>query len=306
MCDLFAPDSTAVYAPHNGGKPKLMDFDLYKHVIDQSCDIITVYHTQLRGEPFMHPRFLDMLAYTREKAPRASISFNTNGYLMTADLVDRALAIGVNSWSISIDAAKPATYEKIRVRSDLARVEANIDHLLRARENPALQVRPEVNVSFVLQDENDGEKEEFLRRWLARVDNVLFYTKVNFDRSRPARFFEPAPGRKPCQSLDHSMAVLSDGAVTPCCGDITPLEVLGYIQDKPLREIAGAGRYVEMRNLHAEGRADSIPVCASCDTWIAYEKKSWDAKIRPAGAFWPKHCTVTQSPVSEIWTMRRP
>jgi len=304
MCDLFSDDSTASFAMRNDGVPQLMDFEVFKQIVDKSHDIITTYNTQLRGEPFIHPRFCDMLAYIREKAPDAKICFNTNGMLLTPELIDRCLEIGVDNFFFSIDAADPEVYDIIRIRSDLARVEKNIKYLLDARENPSLKHRPEVNVSFVLQEDNEHEKHQFLQHWLGRADSICFYTKMEFDGSRLDRFFEPAGPRKPCESLYHSIAVLSDGAVVPCCGDSTPHEVLGYIQDASLREIAAGGRYQEMRRLHEAGQAGEISLCKDCDTWIAYETKQLEQKIRPEGALFRRPCTITQSPVSETWTLK--
>jgi len=303
MCDLFSERSTAAYAPHNGGKPDLMDFDLFKTTIDRSKDIISSYIPQLRGEPFLHPRFLDMLAYLRGRAPSSYVAFNTNGYFMNKHHVDEMLGIGVNCVYISIDAATAETYRQVRLRSEFDRVVANVRYLLEAREKPGLPMRPEVAVSFVLQDINRHEKQDFLATWLGRVERVTFYSKVEFDRSRPIRFFEPAnASRVPCQSLWNSLAVLCDGSVVPCCGDLTPLERLGYIQDQDLRAIATGDRLAALRRAHLDHRFDEIELCRGCDTWVAYETRSLPPGeiVRP-GAL-RGEVKVQQTPVSETWS----
>ena len=273
-----------------------MKFDLFTTLIDQARGFITSYVAQLRGEPLVHPRFGDMIEYVRHTVPSASIWFNTNGLLLTPALTDRLLRTGVNGIYFSIDAATEETYGEIRIGSNFAVVMQNIEYLLAVRSEGRGSIRPEIGVSFVLQDRNRHEKKPFLKKWLRTVDRVQFYTLVEMDRRRPVKFFKPKGPRTPCKSLWNSVAVLTDGTVVPCCGDLTPVESLGNVRQTSLEEIISGGRYLELRRLHVAGEVKSIPLCRECDTWMAYEARS---HTMPGSGV-----TLSRNPLSESWMVR--
>ncbi len=272
-----------------------MDFDLFKCIVDQARGFITSYVVQLRGEPLIHPRFTDMVHYIRQTVPSSSIWFNTNGLLLTPAITDRLLRTGVNGIYFSIDAATEDVYRGIRIGSNFRQVLGNIDYLLQARPLHKMAIQPEVGVSFVIQSQNRHEKKAFLRSWLRQVDFVRFYSKVEMDRRRPAKFFQPRGSKKACESLWNSITVLSDGTVVPCCGDLNPMEPLGNICKDPLEAVVARGRYIEMRGLHLAGKMDTIPLCKDCDTWMAYETRQ--------RTFFNPPITVNRNPLSECWAM---
>lgn len=73
---------------------------------------------------------------------------------------------------ISIDAATPETYKKIR-GGDLLQLERNIDNFLQIRNERGSET-PILRVSFCVQNDNVAEKDAFLKKWEGRADIVDF------------------------------------------------------------------------------------------------------------------------------------
>lgn len=70
------------------------------------------YLTFLGGEPFLHPRLLDMVAYAVEMGMRSSIC--TNGFLLTPRMIRELKSSGLQTLFISIDAASSQEHEENR------------------------------------------------------------------------------------------------------------------------------------------------------------------------------------------------
>jgi hypothetical protein len=70
-----------------------MEWDIYKRAIEWAVHLNEPNDTMRNelsltgvGEPLMHPHFVEMLAYAREKLPRTFLVFSTNGILLTEEL----------------------------------------------------------------------------------------------------------------------------------------------------------------------------------------------------------------------------
>jgi len=297
MCDIHSENATKEYSAHHFKRDKFMDFGLFKTIVDQAAEFIKIYIPQGAGEPLLHPKFPDMMDYIRQKSPEANIWFNTNGLLLKPELTDRLLASGIDLISFSIDAATADIYQRIRIGGDYDCLLHNIHYLLKARKRKRSLLKTKVGVSFVIQDLNRSQKKAFLRHWLPKVDQVVFYTKAEIDRSRPKMFFQPKCSRTPCESLWKSIAVAVDGTVVPCCGDVRAEEPLGNVKVNSLSEIVGKGRHLELRQMHLNGDFSGSRLCASCKTWMAYEK--FTCHIPSTGI------RLTRNPLSEYWELSK-
>src|SRR5690242_10087223 len=108
--------------PH--GPPAFMPYAAFTRLIDELADVDEL-HLQGLGEPLMHPRFFDMVAYAAARGIR--VTTNSNVTLLTARRAARCVASGLDTLYISLDAVTPATYERIRVRARWERVARNVE-----------------------------------------------------------------------------------------------------------------------------------------------------------------------------------
>jgi radical SAM protein with 4Fe4S-binding SPASM domain len=112
------------------GPPAFMKFETFTSLLDQLPGLQEL-QLQGLGEPMMHPRFFDMVAYATARGIR--VGTNSNLTLLNPQRAARCVTCGLGDLHVSIDGATPETYERIRVRARLDRVLANLQTLLDAK-----------------------------------------------------------------------------------------------------------------------------------------------------------------------------
>lgn len=132
--------------PH--GPLAFMDYDVYCRLVDGLAGTREL-HLQGLGEPLMHPRFFDMVAYAAQRG--MCVSTNTNLTLLSKRRAERLVASGIDQIHVSVDGASAATYEHIRVRARFARLRRNLDYLAAACD---LKPRPRLRLVTVAQRGN--------------------------------------------------------------------------------------------------------------------------------------------------------
>src|SRR3954454_3010515 len=127
------------------GPPAFMEFDTYTCLVDQFPDLEEI-QLQGLGEPMMHPRFFDMVAYAVARGVR--VGTNTNLTLLNARRAELCVTSGLHELHASIDGATAETYEHIRVRSHFDRILTNIERLMETRRRLA-SATPKVRMVVV-------------------------------------------------------------------------------------------------------------------------------------------------------------
>lgn len=149
--------------PH--GPPAFMDFDTFTQLIDE---LTTLEHLHLQGlgEPMMHPRFFDMVAYAAGRGIR--VTTNTNMTLvLNSRRAERAVTCGLDCIHVSIDGATPETYERIRARGRFDRVLRGLQLLADARRAAGV-AGPQMRLVTVIMRQNLHELPDLVRlahRW---------------------------------------------------------------------------------------------------------------------------------------------
>jgi radical SAM protein with 4Fe4S-binding SPASM domain len=223
-----------------------------------------------------------------------SIPFHidTNGVHLTAEVAERLCRSQIVSLNISLDAARPETFKRVRRGSPpLGEVLENISSLMRIRA--ATRAEFPVSISLTLMRSTLAEWSEFVR--LAAelgVDKVvsrhleaftpemekesLWHDQAAFNAARleiealreslgilvampPPFSGKSRGGRKPCHVPWSSAVVLGNGDVAACC---IPGTVMGNLNEASMEEIWNGLRYRRLRNTVNSQSPD--PVCATC------------------------------------------
>src|SRR5690606_911014 len=112
------------------GPLAFMEFDTFTRIVDSFPDLQTL-HLQGLGEPMMHPRFFDMVAYAAGRGAR--VTTNSNLTILNARRAAQCVASGLDCLHVSIDGASAETYERIRARARFERLVRNVELLLETR-----------------------------------------------------------------------------------------------------------------------------------------------------------------------------
>ena len=114
-----------------GGGIACMDFQVFASLIDQFAPTARELHLQGLGEPMMHPRLFDMVAYAAGRGIRVTCTSNLT--LLSPKRAERCVTSGLDALNVSVDSATPEIYERIRVGARFERVERNVALLTETR-----------------------------------------------------------------------------------------------------------------------------------------------------------------------------
>lgn len=141
------------------GPPAFMEFDTFTSIIDQFSTLREL-HLQGLGEPMMHPRFFDMVAYAVHRGIR--VTTNSNVTLLNDRRAERCVTSGLDCLHISLDGATAETYERIRQRAHFDRVLGNLERILAAKQRLASDF-PRLHLVMVIMRQNLHELPNLVR-----------------------------------------------------------------------------------------------------------------------------------------------
>ena len=132
------------------------------------------------GEPLFHTKTLEMIE--RVRAIGAPVEIITNAILLNAERSKRLIDAGIETLWVSIDGAKPESYEDVRLGAELPRVLDNVQ-TFRSLRHHSFRPMPEIGINFVAMKRNIQDLPEVLkiaasigaRRFM--VSNVLPYDR---------------------------------------------------------------------------------------------------------------------------------
>ena len=194
----------------------------------------------------------------------------TNGVLLTEDVANFLVDNEIARIEISLDAATPETYTKVRGKNELARIEANIRQLLDIKRQRNAKL-PVVRLTFCVQEINSHERGDFLNKWKDLVDYVDFQLMIDhgdIDELRETGTLsdinEVIVEKSHCAYPFNSLHVWANGNITPCCTFFAKSEelVLGNAEDMTLQEAWTGEKLASLREEILSGNLNDI--CKVC------------------------------------------
>ena len=220
------------------------------------------------------------------------LHIDTNGACLTAEIAERLCRSRLGSLNISLDAADPATYKRVRKGAPpLDEVVANIAGLMRIRA--AAGASFPVSISMTLMRSNLREWPDFLRLgarlgvdfiharhleaytedmeadslWhdqaaynAARLEALALAEQLGVQAGVPEPFRGVAvAGRRSCSIPWRAAVILGNGDVQACC---VPGTLMGNLQEQTMEEIWNGPRYQALRETVNSDRP--MPACATC------------------------------------------
>jgi MoaA/NifB/PqqE/SkfB family radical SAM enzyme len=108
--------------------PADMSWDLFTSIVDQFPRIARVVLHGV-GEPMMVPALPRMIRYLKDRG--VYVLFNTNGTLLTRRAGEQLIDAGLDELRVSLDAADPGTFTRVRGRDLFARIVRNLQAFTR-------------------------------------------------------------------------------------------------------------------------------------------------------------------------------
>jgi len=257
----------------------LLEEELFRKVIDEVGRELWYLIFYFQGEPYLHPRFTDLVAYASSKGIYTATS--TNAHYLTDEHARKTVESGLDRLIISIDGTTQEVYQQYRIGGKLEKVIEGTKNII-AWKKKLKSSTPHVIFQFLVVRPNEHQIEEVqsLATSLG-VDEVRLKTAQVYDYEhgndliptidRYARYVQQPDGSwsiknkllNHCWKLWHSCVITWDGSVVPCCFDKDADHKMGNLQEQTFRELWQSEPYAAFRASVLRSRSE-IEMCKNC------------------------------------------
>ncbi|WP_394994248.1 SPASM domain-containing protein [Emticicia sp.] len=277
-CNLRCPECPS--GLRNFTRPTgMLQENLFKQTIDELSETLLYLIFYFQGEPYLHPKFLDLVKYASKKGIYTATS--TNAHYLNDENARKTVESGLDRMIISIDGTTQEVYEQYRVGGNLEKVIEGTKNVLRWKKELKSNT-PHVIFQFLVVKPNEHQLEDV--RKLANeigVDEVGFKTAQIYDYQdgsalipsidKYSRYKKNTDGSyriknkllDHCWKMWHSCVITWDGLVVPCCFDKDAEYRLGDLKRKSFKEVWQSEPYKHFRKSLTDSRAE-IEMCKNC------------------------------------------
>jgi organic radical activating enzyme len=235
-----------------------MSVDLFKEIIDQIEGKVQAVTLASRGEPLIHKKIDEILAYMKGKFLASKI--NTNASLLTEAKAHAILQADLQTLVFSADSADVDSYSKLRVRGDLTKVLKNVKmfHEIKEKHYPQSKMITRVSGVKVNEDQNIKDMTGF---WGDYVDQVAF---VQYNPWENVYDVDVNSEGKACTDLWRRMFVWWDGIVNPCDIDYRSELKVANATNTNIMEAWNGASYSKLRDNHLNANRKECYPCDRC------------------------------------------
>ncbi len=253
--------------------------DIFKKTIDELAPTLAYLTFYFQGEPFLHPKFLELVQYASEKKIYTATS--TNAHFLHDDLAKKTVQSGLGQLIISIDGTTQDTYQQYRIGGKLEKVLAGTENILKWKKI-LKSATPHVIFQFLVVKPNEHQIPDVQK--LAKkmgVDELQLKTAQIYDYEngsdlmpsidKYSRYYQKNDGTfgiknemlNHCWKMWSSAVITWDGQVVPCCFDKDASHSLGNVSEKTFAEVWNSDKYNNFRQTLLKGR-EHIDICKNC------------------------------------------
>ena len=259
-------------------RPKgYLDWDLFRQIVDEMAPHVSTTTLHIWGEPLLHPRIVEMIAYCREHGLDAEIS--TNATLLTPEMSRAILGAGLGAIYLCLDGTTAETYEQVRREASFEQTRENILKFVELRSAGGY-TRPTTKLQIIEIEPTAEEIQEFVRTWsvpgVDRVNVKAFDSwgdQVGEISSLRAGDGPRLPPRYPCPNLWYHVHIYWDGTLVCCDRDYDAKYPLGNVGAGVMKAWRGP-EMTRLRLKHINHDLDDVPSCGNCVEW-AWWHPTW-------------------------------
>jgi radical SAM protein with 4Fe4S-binding SPASM domain len=253
--------------------------DLFRNTIDELHKKISYLVFYFQGEPYLNPKFLEMVKYASSKNIYTATS--TNAHYLDDDAAKKTVESGLSRLIISIDGTTQETYEQYRVGGDLKKVIKGAENIIKWKKQLNSRT-PHVIFQFLVVKPNEHQ--------VADVEVLAKKTGVDEVRFKTAQMYDYVKGNKliptiekysryhlqddgtyaiknqmlnHCWRLWHSTVITWDGLVVPCCFDKDAEHRMGDLKNSSFENVWKSPAYNAFRASVLRSRSE-IDICKNC------------------------------------------
>lgn len=263
---VMCPTGLGLSQRHKG----YLDWELFRQIVDEMAPHVSMTTLHIWGEPLLHQRIVDMIAYCRRYGLHAEIS--TNAVLLTPELGRAIVEAGLGAIYLCMDGTTPETYERVRREASFERTRENILCFLELRSR-AGERGPRTKLQIIELAPTLEQIAEFKRVWqVPGVDqiNVKAFDSwgdqvSDISALRPTGHRE-LPTRYHCPNLWYHAHIYWDGTLVCCDRDYGAEYPLGNVANGVMKAWRGP-EMARLRLKHLNQDLEDVPSCSKCVEW---------------------------------------
>ncbi|MFN6036842.1 MAG: radical SAM/SPASM domain-containing protein, partial [Bacteroidota bacterium] len=261
-CNLRCPECPS--GLRNFTRPTgMLEENFFRKTIDDLASHLIYLTFYFQGEPYLNPKFLDMVKYASGK--KIFTSTSTNAHYLNDENARKTVESGLHRMIISIDGATQETYEQYRVGGQLSKVIEGTKKIVAWRKKMKSKT-PYLIFQFLVVKPNEHELEKIKK--MAEdlgVDEVKFKTAQVYDfengnelipeNEKYSRYRKNETGKweikssllNQCWRMWSGCVITWDGLVVPCCFDKDAKHKLGDLKFQNMKEVWSSQQYFNFR-----------------------------------------------------------
>ncbi|UTW63909.1 SPASM domain-containing protein [bacterium SCSIO 12741] len=256
-----------------------LETGMFQKVLDELGDRLTYCTFYFQGEPYLNPKFLDLVKLASDRGIYTNTS--TNAHFLRDSVARKTVESGLDRIIISIDGSTQDVYEQYRVNGKLDKVIEGTKNLVRWKKElksktpyiifQFLAVRPnEHQVEEVRQLGKDLGVDETKIKTAQLYDyedgNPLMPTQEKYSRykkGKDGKYQIKNPLLNHCWRMWQGCVITWDGRIVPCCFDKDAKHQLGNLSNQSFYDIWTSDPYLDFRRNLLTSRK-SIDICTNC------------------------------------------
>lgn len=251
-----------------------MDYELFCKIIDDLCDFKgklkqLIFH--ILGEPLMHPKIAEMIAYAKEKQVADKLVLYTNGSKLIPKLSRAICDAGIDCIQFSIEHINDEGYKRIvRRKIDYDKLLANIGYLCAYKKKECFVIAKILDCGL-----SSEEKKKFFNDFQGIVDECHI---ENLMQTLPEEIKDTTLGRgrtltndgyeivskEICTPPFYLLGIFYDGQVSPCVCDWRKGICVGDATKESVKDIWEGKRLREFRKMQLSKQRKMHPICGEC------------------------------------------
>ncbi len=271
----FCPNGHPEIIKKSGRTQRIMDFDLYKKIIDDLKEFnkpLKVLRTYKDGEPLLNKDFSKMVKYAKDSGCVQYIDTTTNGLLITEERMKPIIDAGLDKINISVNGLSDKSF------LDFTGVKVNFDKYV---DNIKKLYEIKGNCEIVIKIAGDTltpkGKEFFYETFGNYCDRIFVENSINcwpeFDVEKEANLIiskekgiynQPISAVNCCPYIFYSMSVNSDGLVSVCFLDWQHKMIIGNVKTQSLKEIWNGFKLFKYQFMNLDGKRKEHSICGKC------------------------------------------
>lgn len=257
----------------------MLQEDLFKKAIDELHPDLLYLIFYFQGEPYLNPKFLDLVKHASDKGLYTATS--TNAHYLNDENARKTIESGLDRLIISIDGTTQETYQSYRIGGKLDKVIEGTKNVIRWKKELKSKT-PHIIFQFLVVKPNEHQIPEV--KALAKelgVDEVGLKTAQIYDfkdgsdlipsLDEYSRYEKQVDGSytiknqllNHCWKLWHSCVITWDGLVVPCCFDKDAEYRMGDLKTESFKHLWMSEAYTSFRASVLKSRSE-IEMCKNC------------------------------------------